>query len=203
VVEGRLVGGAYPYRSDPDEGAELLRRLLGAGVTAFVDLTQAGTAGAMDGHLDAYRGVVASTHGVEVVRSPIPDMGVPTAGQVVETLDAIDDLLDRGHTVYVHCWGGIGRTGVMVGAWLLRHRAATNDTVLDVLAWLRAADTAAGHIAAPQSATQRAFLRSWRGDRGRTTIEARGHRAIEALAGVVASRRRRTELSRASIRRSA
>ncbi|CAN5303870.1 MAG: protein-tyrosine phosphatase family protein [Acidimicrobiia bacterium] len=163
VVEGRLVGGAYPYRSDPDEGAELLRRLLGAGVTAFVDLTQAGMAGAMDGHLDAYRGVVASADGVEVVRSPIPDMGVPTAEQAVETLDSIDDLLDRGHTVYVHCWGGIGRTGVMVGAWLLRHGAATNDTVLDVLAGLRAADAVAGHIAAPQSAAQRAFLRSWRG----------------------------------------
>lgn len=29
--------------------------------------------------------------------------------------------LAAGQTVYVHCYGGIGRTGTVVGCWLVRH----------------------------------------------------------------------------------
>ena len=52
-------------------------------------------------------------------------------------LDAIDTSLTGGRLVYVHCWGGVGRTGTVVGCWLLRHGLATRDAVLDTLAQLR------------------------------------------------------------------
>ena len=44
-------------------------------------------------------------------------------------LDAIDAALDGGKTVYVHCWGGVGRTGTVVGCWLVRH-GKTGDEAL-------------------------------------------------------------------------
>ena len=36
-------------------------------------------------------------------------------------LDAIDTAMRDGKTVYLHCWGGVGRTGNVVGCSLVRH----------------------------------------------------------------------------------
>ena len=47
-------------------------------------------------------------------------MGLPTAGQVMQILDDIDATRAHCGAVYVHCWGGVGRTGTLViGCWLL------------------------------------------------------------------------------------
>lgn len=55
-------------------------------------------------------------------RFPIRDVSVPDSPDVtVAILDAIDAHLRRGEKVYLHCWGGVGRTGVIVGCWLARH----------------------------------------------------------------------------------
>ena len=54
---------------------------------------------------------------------------------------AVDDALGEGRTVYVHCWGGIGRTGTVVGCWLVRH-GLTGRGALDQIAdwWLHGPD---------------------------------------------------------------
>ena len=50
---------------------------------------------------------------------PITDMGVPEAGGTMQTiLRQIRESSDLAPAVYVHCWGGIGRTGTVVGCWL-------------------------------------------------------------------------------------
>jgi ADP-ribosyl-[dinitrogen reductase] hydrolase len=55
------------------------------------------------------------------VRKAIQDYGVPAAPQAMQdTLDYIGRALEVGHRVYVHCRGGIGRTGTVVGCWLRR-----------------------------------------------------------------------------------
>ena len=41
--------------------------------------------------------------------------------EMTAILDAIDGHLADGRTVYVHCWGGVGRTGTVIGCWLARH----------------------------------------------------------------------------------
>jgi hypothetical protein len=162
VVERRLAGGAYPYQPEPTDGDATLRLLQSVGISAFVDLTQARLPGSWESFLLDYH-PSARVMGMEVVRRPIRDMGVPTVGEAIGTLDEIDRLLDDGHTVYVHCWGGVGRTGLTVGTWLIRHGVATGDTVLPLLGELRAADKGMGHLAAPQTTEQRAFLRRFAG----------------------------------------
>ena len=37
--------------------------------------------------------------------------------------------MDRGWTVYVHCMGGIGRTGTIIGCWLARHGHPGSDAL--------------------------------------------------------------------------
>jgi protein-tyrosine phosphatase len=63
------------------------------------------------------------------VRIPIRDFSVPTHEELDGALDEIDAELAAGGLVYVHCWAGCGRTGVVVGSWLVRHGAHPHDAL--------------------------------------------------------------------------
>ena len=48
-------------------------------------------------------------------------MGCERPGQFIAAImDAIDGHIATGRTVYVHCRGGVGRTGTVIGCWLVR-----------------------------------------------------------------------------------
>ena len=67
------------------------------------------------------------------VRAPIPDMEVPGAGELRWTLDAIDAEIAGGGVAYVHCWAGRGRTGTVVGCWLVRHGLVGEDALARIV----------------------------------------------------------------------
>ena len=48
------------------------------------------------------------------------------------TLDAIYDAIGAGETLYLHCWGGVGRTDTVVGC-LLCEQGLTAVGALDVI----------------------------------------------------------------------
>lgn len=122
--------------------------MLDQGVTLFVDLTQ-------EGELEPYDRLVPET--VRYDRRPIRDFSVPTESDLVSTLDAIDVELAAGGIVYVHCWAGCGRTGVVVGSWLVRH-GTTPRAALERIAETRG-------LGCPQTLEQRLLVMSW--DAGR------------------------------------
>lgn len=66
--------------------------------------------------------------------------------------------LDSGRVVYAHCWGGKGRTGTVVGAWLIADEALGYPAVLDRIDELRAGTRKVNELA-PENAHQRAVLR--------------------------------------------
>jgi protein-tyrosine phosphatase len=66
------------------------------------------------------------------VRIPIRDFSVPTPDALEATLDEIDGELAAGGLVYVHCWAGCGRTGVVVGSWLVRHGMTPHEALARV-----------------------------------------------------------------------
>jgi protein-tyrosine phosphatase len=144
AVSDGLLAGAYP------ETAEAVSALEGEGVTVFVDLTHPSDP------LEDYGHLLRSAHRLA---HPIPDMGTPTAGQVMRILDDIDLVRAQDGTVYVHCWGGVGRTGTVVGCWLARHGLDGGDAIARV-AELRAA--IAGVRPSPETAGQIALVRGWR-----------------------------------------
>ena len=113
VIPGRFLAGEYPGARDKAEAKTKIAAFLKAGITTFIDLTEAH-------ELAAYHPLLPAT-GIEYRRLSIRDLGVPhTRSHMTEILDAIDDALTRGRNVYVHCWGGIGRTGTVVACWLRR-----------------------------------------------------------------------------------
>jgi hypothetical protein len=108
VVPGKLLVGEYPGASTTDQARRKLRRLLGAGITTFLDLTEAGEHG-----LHPYLALLQGEAGalgcvIEHHRMPIHDVSTPTQAQMARILDAIDAALAAGHAVYLHCYGSIG-----------------------------------------------------------------------------------------------
>jgi protein tyrosine phosphatase len=55
---------------------------------------------------------------IQFSRHPIVDGSIPCTKLMVEILDRIDAAIERGGVVYVHCWGGRGRTGTVICCWL-------------------------------------------------------------------------------------
>ena len=144
AVSDDLLAGAYPGTMDA------VRALEHDGVTVFVDLTHPSDP------LDDYRNLL---HEARRLAHPIPDMGTPTAGQVMQILDDIDAARAEGGTVYVHCWGGVGRTGTVIGCWLVRHGLDEGDAIVRI-AELRA--EIAGVRPSPETPGQVALVRGWR-----------------------------------------
>jgi protein-tyrosine phosphatase len=145
VIEpGRLIAGRHPCAHGADCAAAELRELAAEGVTLFLDLTRRG-------ELEAYASLVSEP--ARYVNLPIVDFSTPTRDDLVAILDEIDAELAAGGVVYVHCWAGCGRTGVVVGSWLVRHGADPGDALR------RIAD--ARGLGCPQTLEQRMFVLGW------------------------------------------
>ena len=140
-----MIAGRHPCAWGPENAPLEVRELLAAGVTLFLDLTQAG-------ELEPYASLVEPP--ARYLNLPIRDFSVPTSDGLAATLDEIDAELDAGGIVYVHCWAGCGRTGVVVGSWLVRHGADPNDA-------LRRIAEARG-LGCPQTLEQRLVVLDWR-----------------------------------------
>ena len=171
VVPGtRLVAGEYPGTS-PRDGAvaadEKLLRFLDAGVDAYVDLTM--PEDGLAPYIPRLQSL-ARERGMEVVidQLPIVDMSVCAADHMRVILDTIDARLAEGRTVYVHCWGGVGRTGTVVGCWLVRHGRTGEQALAEVGALFAtmSPDKLRRHAGSPQTSAQRAMVRTWSEDSG-------------------------------------
>lgn len=152
VVPGRLLAGEYPGARDDAQARRQVRRLRWSGVTDFFDLTEAGEYG-----LRPYAPLLdgAAHH----TRFSIPDRDVPSEETMREILDAIDAALAEGRTVYLHCFGGIGRTGTVVGCWLVRHGATGGEALRQIAAWREG--TTDSWWPSPETDEQRSFVLSW------------------------------------------
>jgi ADP-ribosyl-[dinitrogen reductase] hydrolase len=158
VLPGKLLAGGYPGRKAGSDGAAApeaaLRALLGAGVDAFLDLSSPGE----DERSADYAPFLAS--GVERRSCPLGDMSAD--GEAVRrAMRELDLLLASGRTVYLHCIGGLGRTGTVVGSYLVEKALASPSEALGLLTALRAG-TDRPEADSPQTDEQRLLVASTR-----------------------------------------
>jgi Swiss Army Knife protein, DSP-PTPase phosphatase domain len=174
VEPGRLLAGEYPGERTDAETRVRLQAFLAAGVSSFLDLTEAHEF--FYASFSTYRDLLGPS--IRYHRMPIPDFGCPSEQEMLAILERIDQELTDGRIVYVHCYGGLGRTGTVVGCWLTR-QGLTGEQALKRIAVLRAdiSDPAwqfspamkqlyagvpnAGHHLSPQTQRQREFVRAW------------------------------------------
>jgi hypothetical protein len=153
---GRLLAGEYPGAARDDEARRKLRRLAWSGVDVFLDLTEPGEYG-----LRPYAPLLPA--GAVHRRMPIADQDVPDPDGMRAILDALGAALADGRVVYLHCFGGIGRTGTVAGCWLVE-QGLSGGRALEHIAALRAG-TPDGGRRSPETDEQLALVLGWAGGR--------------------------------------
>jgi protein-tyrosine phosphatase len=159
VEENRFLAGEYPGSRDPETARRLMDAFLEAGITAFIDLTESH-------ELTPYEGILkeqAKNYGVNVShqRIPIRDLSVPSSDTMTTILNAIDKATNNGDCVYVHCWGGIGRTGMVVGCYLIRHGNTNEQAIEKVNRLYKTRPADLRHPRSPETDEQVEFVRNW------------------------------------------
>lgn len=166
VEAGWLLAGYYPGAADKHEATRKLDALLKAGIRCVINLTEEDEHGHGGQQLRSYANLLkqrAAALGTPLtyVRIPIADLSTPSPETMRTILDALDSARARRQPVYVHCWGGRGRTGTVVGCFLARHSRASGDAALALVQHLRR-DEATAAQPSPENEAQRAMVRGWR-----------------------------------------
>jgi atypical dual specificity phosphatase len=94
----------------------------------------------------------AGQYGLLIMHVPIPDLRAPTLGELERALAFIDEHRAAGRAIAVHCLVGQGRTGTVLGAYLIRGGLSADAALSEVRA---ACPGAVG------SAVQEDFLRDY------------------------------------------
>ena len=157
VVPNKFLAGPYPGGRTEYSTRSRVDELLELGICVFINLT-------MPGELDPYQDILETeskryNKEAEHWNAPIEDFGVTTRKNMIQILDKIDLSLKKGKSAYVHCFGGIGRTGTVVGCYLARHGASGEGALSQIAEWRLSLSS--GWVRAPESVVQREMVRNW------------------------------------------
>lgn len=119
-VEDSIYAGEYPFAVNQMLGIKKLDVLKQIGVTTIIDLTECG-------ELFDYSNTLCN---INHYRFPIKDRNIPNSlEKVYNLMSYIDNAKSENGTIYIHCWGGVGRTGTIVACWLVYNGQAAKEAL--------------------------------------------------------------------------
>jgi protein-tyrosine phosphatase len=159
VIRNKFLAGEYPGHWNEEDAFERIAYLLDLGVTAFFDLTEA------DEGLRSYADLLAleaRSRGIEVAyqRFAIPDRTAPSPELATRIVESLETALAQGQVPYMHCYAGIGRTGTIVGIWMVRNRRISGAQAIKEIGRLRRKVRYAEYES-PEMPDQISLLRNW------------------------------------------
>lgn len=158
VEENRFLAGEYPGSHNAEYTRRRMDAFIESGIHTFVDLTQ-------PHELVPYESIFkeeAHIYDIQPAyyRFAIRDHGVPSHETMTTILNTIDDEIQQERGVYVHCWGGVGRTGITVGCYLVRHGLRNEEALARVHTLFRTRPQNY-YLTSPETPEQFDFVRSW------------------------------------------
>ena len=165
VEPDHLLAGEYPGQYEEESTRKRIDALIEAGFDTFIDLTR-------PNEVFPYKAILleqAAVYESKVThqRFPIGDFGLPTPELMNDLLDEIEKHLRSGHKIYLHCWGGIGRTGTTVGCYLVRQGRTAKEALDQLSTWWRGVPKSHYHPHSPETQEQVDFIRTWAAHDGR------------------------------------
>ncbi|MFX1283084.1 MAG: dual specificity protein phosphatase family protein [Promethearchaeota archaeon] len=106
IIPGKLAGSPFPLFKE-------LGILPQLNLMLVVNLTSRGLPNSLKEQL--------KTSGVKFKRLSIPDFGIPTEDTINHYLQIVCETLQNEQAVLTHCIAGCGRTGTMIGLFLVTH----------------------------------------------------------------------------------
>ena len=165
-----LIACEFPYCPETTQRAhertkQKLDKLLLAGVRTFIDLTEPHELFPYSPHLAARCALLGlDARDVEYHNFPIRDRSLPASVAFVRAImDVLRDNERRGRISAVHCRGGIGRTGLVVGCWLVECGAAQDgaDALRRIAEEWKTVEKCKRFPCSPETGPQFEFVRSF------------------------------------------
>ena len=159
-VTENLIAGEYPGAYEEKETRDKIKEYLNLGINYFVDLTK-------ENEKDPYKHILmeeATKAKIKVRhrRLSIEDFGIPSKELMATILDTIDEAVAEKKKVYVHCRGGIGRTGTTVGCYLARHGYSGDDALVEVNRLFQNSERSFESSSSPETGAQKEMVRGWK-----------------------------------------
>ena len=173
LLPGRVLVGRYPGTLPGETTEAAIGAIASAGVDTFVCLqaevpAHGGAAypAGLEPYADLARAALAPL-GREpaFVHLGIPDLQpAPRFGDLVRLVDDLADRVERGRVLYIHCWGGKGRTGLVAACLLLKLFGGTltpDDALARLGALIRVRLPDEPAPLSPETDAQRAQVRAY------------------------------------------
>lgn len=159
VIPDQFLAGEYPASRDERFARQRLSAFLEAGIADFIDLTRPNELV----HYEPLLKELAPLYDLKprYTRISIQDRGLPSHETMREILDALDDAIGKKRKVYLHCWGGVGRTGTTVGCYLVRHGETPKNAVAQVNALYLTRPPKLYYPRSPETDEQIQFILDW------------------------------------------
>lgn len=149
---GTIFAGEYPGDRDDEVAKRKINHMLYFGIKHFIDLTE-------EQELNPYSQWLPED--ATYVRFPIKDCCVPiSVGAVSKLLKQIEELKKLDGYIYIHCWGGVGRTGTIVACMLAKWKGKVEiEEILDCLQECFSQMPKSAYRQTPETSEQVDFIR--------------------------------------------
>lgn len=113
VIDGVIAG-----MSHPGNDSAFLERLNDMGIGGVVSLTE-----------QPLQEDLVREHGMEYLHLPVTDFSAPRQAQIDRFIEFCERNAGRDRAVAVHCLAGRGRTGTMLGCFLVREGMPAKEAI--------------------------------------------------------------------------
>ena len=157
IIPNKFLAGEYPRNLDEESSIYKIKALINSGIHTFIDLTT------KEDKLKPYDYLLKpyTSMNIHRINFPIPDVSVPSSKeQTIKILDTIKNCIKTDKTIYLHCWGGIGRTGLITGCWLAENGYSEEKAVTKLRElWMQCAKSAIKKT--PETKAQENYIINW------------------------------------------